>query len=631
MKRTLFFMVLFLILIASLTAIQRNKVVVEIGTGAWCTYCPGAAMGADDLVNNGHQVAIIENHNGDPFATTESNGRNSYYAITGYPTAWFDGLNPSVGGSHTVSMYSNYLPKVNARLNVPSHFTINALGNNNGGTYNVNVVIDKVEPDTNTNLRLHFVVTESDIQYSWQGQTHLEFVERIMVPGLAGTTVDFGAGTQVTVPLSFTMNPAWVIANCEVVIFLQNNTTKEILQGTKYTFPEIFGASPVGLTDIDFPDTYITNQATVPLSINNYWSTPLIGSIVSDNPAFVITPANRIDFNIPPYNSMTYMISFVPTTESIQTGNITVTTNLVDYPTIVIPVTGYGFENAAPVATAVTVSGVPVVTIQLFASYTYSDADLDAEGTSVYKWYRITPPSTTPVEIDGAVGLSYRLTSADIGSYIAFEVTPLDSYSMPGTPVMSDPTPLIEVLPAPQNLTAVVQNEHDVALSWEPPTYFSRDFLGYRIFRNGLIINTINFPNITSFTDTWLSDGDYEYWLTSIFTNPISQSDPSNVVSVHIGPVSNTDIVAPVIESMNIYPNPFRSSASIAISSKSNAQINASVYNTKGQLIRNLNGKTDLNGNLQLNLTNDDMQPGIYFVSVKSQSNTITKKIVLIK
>ena len=29
--------------------VNRDKVIVEIGTGTWCTYCPGAAMGADDL------------------------------------------------------------------------------------------------------------------------------------------------------------------------------------------------------------------------------------------------------------------------------------------------------------------------------------------------------------------------------------------------------------------------------------------------------------------------------------------------------------------------------------------------------------------------------------------------------
>ena len=34
-------------------AVPREMVVMEIGTGTWCTYCPGAAMGADDLLENG--------------------------------------------------------------------------------------------------------------------------------------------------------------------------------------------------------------------------------------------------------------------------------------------------------------------------------------------------------------------------------------------------------------------------------------------------------------------------------------------------------------------------------------------------------------------------------------------------
>jgi len=94
MKRTLLVMSLLLILIASLISVPRNKVIIEIGTGTWCQFCPGAAMGADDLVNNGHAVAVVENHNGDTFTNTYSNARNTYYGITGYPTAFFDGLIP---------------------------------------------------------------------------------------------------------------------------------------------------------------------------------------------------------------------------------------------------------------------------------------------------------------------------------------------------------------------------------------------------------------------------------------------------------------------------------------------------------------------------------------------------------
>ncbi len=41
----------------------REMVVLEIGTGTWCTYCPGSQMGADDLVINGCSVAVVEYHN----------------------------------------------------------------------------------------------------------------------------------------------------------------------------------------------------------------------------------------------------------------------------------------------------------------------------------------------------------------------------------------------------------------------------------------------------------------------------------------------------------------------------------------------------------------------------------------
>ena len=97
-------------------------------------------MGADDLIANGKQVAVIENHNGDSYANPYSNARNSYYGITGYPTAYFDGGNAVVGGDHTQSMYNYYLPKYNQRIVINSSFTIQLYGTNAGNNYNVIVV-----------------------------------------------------------------------------------------------------------------------------------------------------------------------------------------------------------------------------------------------------------------------------------------------------------------------------------------------------------------------------------------------------------------------------------------------------------------------------------------------------------
>ena len=121
MKKIFLSVVLIFAVSMAMAQIQRQFVLLEIGTGTWCTYCPGAAMGADDLLEAGCMVAVIENHNGDAFANQYSNARNSYYAISGYPTAIFDGVLRVVGGSHSSSMYNSYLPKYNQRMAVPSN------------------------------------------------------------------------------------------------------------------------------------------------------------------------------------------------------------------------------------------------------------------------------------------------------------------------------------------------------------------------------------------------------------------------------------------------------------------------------------------------------------------------------
>ena len=218
--------------------VARQKVIVEIGTGTWCTYCPGAAMGADDLMENGCQVGNIEYHNGDPFTNDASNYRNSYYSLGGYPTAHFDGVLEFEGGSHTVSMYPNYLPLYNQRFAVPSDFTIEMYGDNTGSVYNVQLVINKVNGSWGS-LTVQLALTESEIVFAWQGQDHLNFVERLMAPDYMGTTVDFTNTDVVTLNLQFTMDAGWVADNCALVAFVQNEGTKEILQGNMVTIPNL--------------------------------------------------------------------------------------------------------------------------------------------------------------------------------------------------------------------------------------------------------------------------------------------------------------------------------------------------------------------------------------------------------
>jgi hypothetical protein len=145
--------------------VPRNVVILEVSTGTWCVYCPGAGNAADQLISEGKSVAVIEYHNGDAFTNAASNARNSYYAITGYPTGNFDGTVPSVGGAACPSgnVYSTYLPLYNTAISTPSLLSICISGSNVGNNYTVNVMVKKVGTITSTNLRMHLVLTETNI------------------------------------------------------------------------------------------------------------------------------------------------------------------------------------------------------------------------------------------------------------------------------------------------------------------------------------------------------------------------------------------------------------------------------------------------------------------------------------
>ncbi len=103
---------------------------------------------------------------------------------------------------------------------------------------------------------------------------------------------------------------------------------------------------------------------------------------------------------------------------------------------------------------------------------------------------------------------------------------------------------IVEQLNPPQNLTATIQNYYNVHLTWQAPvsTFATRDLLGYKVYRDGNLINTINNPATLSYDDMGLEVGTYSYTVTAFYTT--GESVPAGPVSV--------EIVAPLDPPLNL-------------------------------------------------------------------------------
>ena len=105
-------------------------------------------------------------------------------------------------------------------------------------------------------------------------------------------------------------------------------------------------------------------------------------------------------------------------------------------------ITDAGRTNVVPVATDVLIAGTPKVGDQLMASYTFTDADGDAESGSTFQWYVADDANgTNAAAITDSTANTFTPTSAQAGKFVKVEVTPNDGIEL-GTSVSS---PWVEV------------------------------------------------------------------------------------------------------------------------------------------------------------------------------------------
>jgi len=316
MKKLVLIIVAIMATTVVFSQVQRNKVIMEVSTGTWCQYCPGAAIGADNLVTSGANVAVIEYHNGDAFTNSYSNARNSYYAVPGYPTAHFDGPTNFVGGAHCGDAPDNYTSYYNSAYAVQSPVNIDISGTNAGNAYNIVLSIHKVSTISGTDLRAMLVLAETDISCaawppSWLCMTQVNFVERLMAPDENGTSINFTSGDMQIVTLSFAKDASWVNTNCSLIAFVQDYSSKTIYNGAMVALNSLPASVPVNFTANTTTgcSPLSVNYSDQSTGVNTYqWDIPggTPASSTIQNPSITYNTAGTYDATLTAWSSSTF-------------------------------------------------------------------------------------------------------------------------------------------------------------------------------------------------------------------------------------------------------------------------------------------------------------------------------------
>lgn len=182
----------------------------------------------------------------------------------------------------------------------------------------------------------------------------------------------------------------------------------------------------------------------------------------------------------------------------------------------------------------------------------------------------------------------------------------------------------------PYNLMAALVNCNDVLLMWENPDFINLP-MGFRIYCNNSMVNYIPGTDVTDCLMADVCNGCHQFYVVAFYDTGC-ESEPSNIAEITIS--SNSDeLVSNAPLALNVYPNPARKNVNIALAgSKINETAILSVFNTKGQLIRQLSLKGDA---ITLWDGKDNngkrMSEGIYFLRASSSLGNAAKKLILTK
>ena len=253
----------------TVAARDTGRVVLgELFTATWCGYCPAADNSFSALIDDSaffpDRLAVIEWHptNNDVYGFAAADARVSYYGVTGFPTAVFDGVDQAVGGSsnpNDPAVTNWYKGKINARP-ATSKLSVDLNSTMAGSTGNFWLNVTALSAITNTSMKVKVVVIED------LNTTHNNGALRWTARNLAmDSALTIANGETKPFSGSFVIDGSWTKEKLGLVTIVQSDATKEVLQSSFFSYAGMNKKPTVASTISDFSFNEDTTDASINL------------------------------------------------------------------------------------------------------------------------------------------------------------------------------------------------------------------------------------------------------------------------------------------------------------------------------------------------------------------------------
>lgn len=166
--------------------------------------------------------------------TSEWSRPRTLYLFSPMPENEFAAPKGWIGGQMIGPRATDWISAANTDMDKPAGAKIELTSTRNASAVTMTITVKGISTSAYNDLRLHTVLTESDIEYNDGNSEFIHFnVMRRMYPDAQGEQVSIANGQTVTFERVMPIESLWNPEKLDVVVFLQAAGSKEILQAAK--------------------------------------------------------------------------------------------------------------------------------------------------------------------------------------------------------------------------------------------------------------------------------------------------------------------------------------------------------------------------------------------------------------